>query len=95
VCVWGGGGYGVLGLRQIKNLPQSPVTGQFFRCRHFALPFLKVVSSRYTNILDAKAFEREDQGSEFEALVTARFVHLLFLLAGFCPSMYFKTLFQS
>ncbi len=50
---------------------------------------------RYTNILDAIAFEREDQGSEFEALVTARFVHLLFLPVGFCPSLFdFKLCFS-
>jgi hypothetical protein len=30
LCRGGGGGYGVLGLRKIKHLPQNPFTSQFF-----------------------------------------------------------------
>jgi hypothetical protein len=40
-CV-GRGGWGVLGLTD-KHLLQSPFTGQFFRCRRFALSSLSLI----------------------------------------------------
>ncbi len=40
------GGYGVLGLRTDKHLPRSPLTGQFFRWRHFALPSMNLIFLR-------------------------------------------------
>ncbi len=45
VC-WGGGGYGVLCLRQINTCRKVPLQVNFFRWRHFALPFMSLIFLR-------------------------------------------------
>ncbi len=44
MCKSGGGGYGVLSLRQINTRRKVQVT--FFRCRHCALPFISLIFLR-------------------------------------------------
>jgi hypothetical protein len=45
VCL-GGGGYGILGLRQINTVRKVPLHVNFVRWRHFALPSISLIFVR-------------------------------------------------
>jgi hypothetical protein len=44
----GGGGYGVMGFRQIKTCRKVPLQVHFFRWRHFALPSISLICLQCT-----------------------------------------------
>ncbi len=49
-CVRGGGGSGILGLKQINNCRKVPLQVNFFRWRHFALSFYESYLSKHWNV---------------------------------------------
>ncbi len=46
-----GGGYGVLGLRQINTFRKVPIQVNFFRLRHFALPSMSLIFLRTSCVI--------------------------------------------
>jgi len=49
--VCSGGGYGVLGLRQINICREVPLHVNFFRLQHFALPSMSLIFHRYAILI--------------------------------------------